>query len=114
MERFTAIRNAFALFILAICVGCAMNFGLKNRIAVGHDAVTAYTNLAISLRERQRITIEQAEQASSNAKRAKAALDFAAGFGACPAEPCTPADQLMVAEKILMDLEKELKAKEGK
>lgn len=109
------MKKIAALLMLVFAVGCAnMHFGLKDRIAVGHDAVTAYTNLAISLRQRERITVKQADQASSNAKRAKAALDFAAGFGVCPAEPCTPADQLMIAEKILLDLEKELKAKEGK
>lgn len=110
------ITRLFLLTILpALAIwfaGCA-TMSFNSRLALGYNSVTAYTNQAASLFQRGRITLTQAEQASKNAKQAKAALDFANGSGVCPAEPCTKDDQLKFAENILLQLEQTLKAKEG-
>lgn len=106
---FALTKRISSLILLALCVGCAAHIGLKDRIAVGYDAVEAYTNLAGSLLLRERISIDQARKARKNADSAKQALDFAAGIGACPGEPCTVQDQLISAEQILLQLERDLK-----
>lgn len=109
MTHIVTATKMVSLMLLALCVGCAAHIGLKDRIAVGYDAVEAYTNLAGSLASRGRLTLEQTKQARKNADRARQALDFAAGIGTCPGEPCTVQDQLMSAEQILLQLERELK-----
>lgn len=110
-----AFSVAKALVLVVVLAACTtMNFGIKNRIAFGYASVEAYVDQAISLKKRGRLTDEQKNIAVANARKAKAALDYAAGTSlSCPGTPCTPADQLRLAEGILLDLEKQLKEKEG-
>lgn len=109
-----AFSIAKLLVLVAVLAACTtMNFGLKNRIAFGYASVEAYVDQAISLKKRGRLTDEQKNQVVANARKAKMALDYASGTAPCPSTPCTPADQLQLAEGILLDLEKQLKEKEG-
>jgi hypothetical protein len=103
-----------ALAMLALLFGCAtMNFGLKNRLALAYNTVTAYVKQSESLYDRGRITNDQARKVRDGAHKAGLALDYASGVSkVCPSNPCTTADQLAIAERILIDLEKELKANE--
>lgn len=104
------------LIILAalILFGCStLNFGLNNRLALAYASTDAYVTQTTSLLQRGRITKGQAQQASENAKKAKAALDYASGLSTvCPSTPCTTQDQLAIAEGILLQLERDLKEKE--
>lgn len=101
------------IFLVCLLAACATTT-LNSRIDLGYKAITAYVDQAGSLLSRGRITVSQARQVSANAKRAKQALDFAAGVGKiCPAEPCTAAGQLQVAETVLLGIETDLKLKEA-
>lgn len=114
MKTFKLIISTILLASTIWFSGCTTFSNLNSRIALGYNAVEAYTIQAGSLLQRGRISISQAEQASKNAKQAKAALDYASGASTvCPAAPCTVQDQLLIAENILLQLEQTLKAKEG-
>lgn len=109
-----SIRKEIIIGLFVLLTACStLNFGLNNRIALGYASIGAYSDQTKSLLQRGRITKEQATQALENARNAKAALDYASGISTqCPSNPCTVPDQLMLAEGLLLNLEKQLKEKE--
>lgn len=116
MYRFC--RN-IAMMGLAMVLAAACATGapsVNTQLKAGYDTTTAYADLARTSLLRGRITAEQASKASANAKKARDTLDAAsvALAGCKPTAPCTGYTDLMSAlQPTLLELERELRAKEA-
>lgn len=101
------------LLIFALLTACATTQP-NSQIMMAYDVVNAYVNSTGSALQRGRITPDQAALASRNAKRARDTVDAAAiALGNCK-PPCKPEDILQGLQPTLLELERELRAREAK
>ena len=99
---------ALVIFLAA----CAS--GPNAQIQMAYDSINAYVLTTKTSLERGRITPDQAAKASANAKKAREAVDSASlAIGSCK-PPCNPETILQNLQPTLLELERELRAREQK
>lgn len=105
MKRLLVI---FALFLAS----CATQPNAQ--ILMAYDSVNAYVSATNTSLQRGRITPDQAAKASVNAKKARDTVDTAAvALGNCK-PPCSPEKILQSLQPTLLELERDLRAREQK
>ncbi len=108
-----------SLALVALLIGCATGAkapSTNEALRTAYDSVDAYVQVVTASLARGRITEAQAEKASASAKKARESINTAAAaFRACePAKPCVVyADLMKGLQPALLELERDLRAKEG-
>ena len=107
MKRFIV---ALAVVVLTACASLSTPNG---KIAAAYDTVNAYVQTTGAALVRGRITPDQAARASANAKRARDAVDAAAITVADCKPPCDATAVVQALQPMLLELEAELRKREG-
>lgn len=110
------MKRLFAIVVALLLAACAAAPSVNGQLKAAYDTVGAYVEVTTVSLQRGRITVQQAEQASAQAKRVKEQLDLAsAALGACkPDAPCAGYLDLMKGlQPNLYELERQLRAQQG-
>lgn len=111
MKRFLLIL--FAALLVA-CAGGPPS--VNSQIKSAYDTTNAYVEITKTSLMRGRITVDQAERASANAKKARETIDTAAAaLAGCKLQtPCTGYLSIMQnLQPTLYEFERELRAQQG-
>jgi hypothetical protein len=106
------MKRLILAFLISLLVACA-TVSQNSQLKFAYDTVSAYTDSTATALMRGRITPDQASKASANAKKARDAVDTAAIALAKCVSPCDPSTILNGLQPTLIELEKELRAREG-
>lgn len=115
MRFFRNLAAVMAAFVLAACASLATT-SPNAQIELAAKTVEAYVDMTITSLQRGRITPEQAERASANAKKARDTINAAAVAlkGCKPEAPCTDFTSLLQGlQPSLYEFERELRAQQG-
>jgi hypothetical protein len=116
MKRlFTHLIAFLAIAVLSACAGMSKAPEPHALLRAGYQTTDNYVISAQVALMRGRITPDQAEKASTEAKKARDKLDEAAkALALCERAPCTDFTALLqAAQPDLLKLEAELRKKEG-
>jgi hypothetical protein len=110
------MKKVLASLVLAFLTACASVPSVNGQLQTGYQTVSAYIDQAKNGLARGRISVAQAEQASSNAKKARDTLDKAkTALTACQEKlPCTDYTNLLQnLQPSLLEFELELRKQQG-
>jgi hypothetical protein len=111
------MKQYLAIVALAFLAACATVGDAGTQLQLAYNTVNGYVDVTKTSLARGRISPEQAEQASANAKKAVKTLDTARiALDSCePKLPCTEVTDILKAlQPDLLEFERQLREQEGK